>query len=70
MFARKNYFYPDMPKDYQVSQYDEPLNVGGQLDLNFTVAVRLPMIFSIGAAGGFEDGRYQKTELLASLKIL
>ena len=33
VFHRKNYFYPDMPKDYQVSQYDEPINVGGWLEL-------------------------------------
>jgi aspartyl-tRNA(Asn)/glutamyl-tRNA(Gln) amidotransferase subunit B len=40
-FHRKNYFYPDMPKDYQVSQYDEPINLEGYLDLPDGSRVRI-----------------------------
>jgi hypothetical protein len=56
-------------KDPEGKSHDY-MNVGGQLDLNFTVALRLPMVFSVGAAAGWADGDYRKTELLASLKIM
>lgn len=39
-FHRKNYFYPDMPKDYQISQYDIPVASGGHLDIEVGGQVR------------------------------
>src|SRR5436309_316901 len=40
LFHRKNYFYPDMPKNFQISQYDLPICVGGHLDIEVGGEVR------------------------------
>ncbi len=50
VFARKNYFYPDLPKGYQISQYDQPLATGGQVRAGTTV-VRLTRLHMEEDAG-------------------
>ena len=47
-FARKNYFYPDMPKNYQISQYDEPLCTDGYLDVTVTEPSGNPIELRVG----------------------
>jgi aspartyl-tRNA(Asn)/glutamyl-tRNA(Gln) amidotransferase subunit B len=66
IFHRKNYFYPDMPKDYQVSQYDEPICVDGRLDVD---GVRVGVVRAhmeedtgktvhVGGGGRIHDAEY------------
>src|SRR6478672_371422 len=63
IFARKNYFYPDLPKGYQISQYERPLALGGGLDVvvdGHSTFVRLTRIHMEEDAGkslheGFHD---------------
>ena len=62
VFHRKNYFYPDMPKDYQVSQYDQPICIDGSLDLPNGTRVGIERAHLEEDAGktthlGGEDGR-------------
>ncbi len=67
VFARKNYFYPDMPKDYQISQYDQPLNADGYLDLASGARIGIERAHMeedtgksthIGASGRIHDAGY------------
>jgi aspartyl-tRNA(Asn)/glutamyl-tRNA(Gln) amidotransferase subunit B len=70
LFHRKNYFYPDMPKNYQISQYDLPVCVGGKLEVDLpdgstaTVGItRVHMEEDTGkTAHGSASGRIHEAE--------
>ena len=69
-YARPALFAGAMLTHNAAGENHDYMTVGGQVDFAFTVALRLPMIFSVGAAEGFVDGNSEKTEFLASLKIM
>jgi aspartyl-tRNA(Asn)/glutamyl-tRNA(Gln) amidotransferase subunit B len=47
IFSRKNYFYPDLPKGYQISQYDRPICKGGTIEINFNNSIKKISIIRI-----------------------
>src|SRR5215510_4465767 len=67
IFARKNYFYPDLPKGYQISQYERPLALGGGLEITvngeakFVALTRIHMEEDAGKSlhEGFPDSEHK-----------
>ena len=57
VFARKNYFYPDLPKGYQISQFEEPLATGGFVELEEGRRIRLTRIHMEEDAGRSQHDR-------------
>ena len=72
VFARKNYFYPDQPKNYQISQYELPINVDGWLELPSGQQVGIERAHleedtgkstHVGGGGRIHDARYSLVDL-------
>ncbi len=72
VFARKNYFYPDQPKNYQISQYELPINAEGWLELPSGMRVGIERAHleedtgkstHVGGGGRIHDARYSLVDL-------
>ena len=67
VFARKNYFYPDLPKGYQISQYDKPLATDGYIDIKVdgkTERIRIHRLHLEEDAGKtIHEGKYSYVDL-------
>ncbi|MGV3708742.1 MAG: Asp-tRNA(Asn)/Glu-tRNA(Gln) amidotransferase subunit GatB [Gemmatimonas sp.] len=64
IFARKNYFYPDLPKGYQISQFDQPLATAGKLDIGLVkdgapVVIRITRVHMEEDAGKSVHDRFR-----------
>jgi hypothetical protein len=68
--ARTAFFAGDLEVEPAIGPSRSLQTAGVQIDWNFTAAMRLPMVFSVGYAEGFEDGERRSSEMLLSLKIM